>query len=74
MKTTTRNRMRVVQTNPLAVLVNVDESRSYTGLQNHYIARAMSLLIEFGFQDGSSHPGRLTHEQARELLVWSGQL
>lgn len=65
----TRNRMiRIVDevcAPPVAVLVNANESLSVVASDNHTIARAQSILIGI-----VGHPGRLTPEQANDVLRW----
>lgn len=60
------NRMRVVSVAPVVALVNEDESRSFTGYENHIIARGLSLL----YSVLGEHPGRLTYSQACDVVRW----
>lgn len=70
---TLRQRLRMVNPQPERprVLVNARESCSVVGSDNHAISCAMSLLIGTEFRDQSSHPGRLTPDQARDVLGWA---
>lgn len=70
---TLMQRLRVVNRKPGRVLVNDGETRSVVGSDNHAIASAMSLLIGTEFRDQSSHPGRLTPGQARDVIAWAGR-
>lgn len=49
------------------VLVNEGETRSVVGSDNHAISCAMSILIGVL----GEHPGRLTPDQARDVLAWA---
>lgn len=72
-KPTLKQRLRMVNPQPERprVLVNERESCSVVGSDNHAISCAMSLLIGTGFRDESSHPGRLTPDQARDVIAWA---
>lgn len=61
-----RPRLRTVQAAPQRA-VNAAESESCVGSENDVIARAYSLL--YGVI--GEHPGRLSYEQARDVVSWA---
>lgn len=72
-KPTLKQRLSIVKEQPQPqperprVLVNERESCSVVGSDNHAISCAMSLLIGVLGQ----HPGRLTPDQARDVIAWA---
>lgn len=68
-KPTLKQRLRMVNQQPERprVLVNARESCSVVGSDNHAISCAMSLLIGVL----GEHPGRLTPDQARDVIAWA---
>jgi hypothetical protein len=68
---TLKQRLRMVNPQPERprVLVNERESCSVVGSDNHAISCAMSLLIGVL----GEHPGRLTPDQARDVIAWANR-
>ncbi len=61
-------RMRIVSALPASssTPVNAGETLSVVASDNTVIARAMSILVGI-----VGHPGRLTPEQARDVVAWA---
>jgi hypothetical protein len=51
--------------------VNADESKSCVGSENTVIARGYLLLVGIEYKDRTRHPGRLSYEQARDVVSWA---
>ena len=65
-------KLRAVLATPMRA-VNADESKSCVGSENDVIARGYSLLAGIEYKDRSRHPGRLSYEQARDVVSWATQ-
>ena len=59
-------KLRAVITTPQRA-VNADESKSCVGSENDVIARGYSLLHSVI----GEHPGRLSYEQALDVVAWA---